>query len=153
LNERLRVEVHPSRWVAAAILASHGLAVAAAIISLPPVAALIVLGGLGLSVAYHVGLAMHRFPLAVTGLELSADGALAIQGPGGSWLTGRLSAAFVPAPWLAVLTLRDSLGRARVLVVLPDALDPEAFRRLRVWLRWRDPRTVPAASDDDPQRQ
>jgi hypothetical protein len=47
--------------------------------------------------------------------------------------------------------MRDALGRRRSAVVLPDSLDPDAFRRLRVWLRWRTPGDPPAAdSAQDP---
>jgi hypothetical protein len=30
-------------------------------------------------------------------------------------------------------------------VILPDAVEPEAFRRLRVWLKWRDATRQPEA--------
>jgi len=36
-----------------------------------------------------------------------------------------------------VLAARDHTGRSRTAVILPDAADPEDFRRLRVWLKWR----------------
>jgi hypothetical protein len=45
--------------------------------------------------------------------------------------------AAVPAGWLAILIARDGSGSSRSAVILPDALDPEPFRRLRVMLRWR----------------
>jgi hypothetical protein len=75
----------------------------------------------------------------VAGLELDAGGGVAIAGPASGWSPARLVDAAVPAPWLAVVSLRDALGRRRTAVVLPDSLGPEAFRRLRVWLRWRPP--------------
>jgi len=31
-------------------------------------------------------------------------------------------------------------------VILPDALESDAFRRLRVWLRWRYPVMRPSAT-------
>jgi hypothetical protein len=73
----------------------------------------------------------------VSALELDAGGGVAVAGPASDWSPARLLDAAVPVPWLAVVSLRDGLGRRRTAVVLPDSLAPEAFRRLRVWLRWR----------------
>lgn len=40
-------------------------------------------------------------------------------------------------PWLVLLRVQPpGARRARTLAILPDSLPPEAFRRLRVWLRW-----------------
>jgi toxin CptA len=139
LNDRLRVELGPSRWLAATVIVAHAGALAAAVGGLPAPAAAIVAAGLAASVVEHVRRALHRSPLAVAGLELDAGGGVAVAGPGSEWSSARLVDAAVPAPWLAVVSLRDGLGRRRTAVVLPDSLAPEAFRRLRVWLRWRPP--------------
>ena len=68
-----------------------------------------------------------------------------------------LAAAVVCLPaaaWLAVLSLRDARGLRRTAVVLPDALDPDAFRRLRMWLRWRPPGTAQQiVKANDPTRR
>lgn len=40
-------------------------------------------------------------------------------------------------PWLILLNFRLENGRRRSLALLPDAADPAALRRLRVWLRTR----------------
>jgi toxin CptA len=139
LNDRLRVQLGPSRWLAAAVAVAHAAALAAACVSLPAPAAALVAAGLALSAIEHVRRALQRSPLAVAGLELDAGGAAAVAGPGSDWSPARLLDAAVPVSWLAVVSLRDSLGRRRTAVVLPDALASEAFRRLRVWLRWRFP--------------
>jgi hypothetical protein len=69
-------------------------------------------------------------------------------------LAAHVRSAVVPVPWLAVVTLRDALGRRRSAVVLPDSLDREAFRRLRLWLRWRTPIGLPGTdSGNDPTRR
>lgn len=39
-------------------------------------------------------------------------------------------------PWLTVILLRQE-GRLEALVLLPDALDKDDYRHLRLWLRWR----------------
>jgi toxin CptA len=42
------------------------------------------------------------------------------------------------APYLTVINMKPSKKFfARSVVILPDAIDAEEFRRLRVWLRWR----------------
>jgi toxin CptA len=122
--------------LAAAIVLAHLAAAAAALVTLPGPAAAVVAAGIALSAVVQLRAALQRSPEAVTGLELTADGGVAVAGPTGEWTGAQLRTAAVPAAWLAVVTLRDGEGRRRPVVVLPDALDPEAFRRLRVWLRW-----------------
>ncbi|MDT8363217.1 MAG: protein YgfX [Nitrosomonas sp.] len=42
------------------------------------------------------------------------------------------------APYLTVLSLKTNrIFRRRTVVILPDSVDPESFRQLRVWLRWK----------------
>jgi len=139
LSDRLRVQLRPSRWLAAMVIVAHAAALAAAVAGLPAPAAAIVAAGLVASVVEHVRRALHRSALAVAALELDAGGGVAVAGPASDWSPARLVDAAVPVPWLAVVSLRDGLGRRRTAVVLPDAVAPEAFRRLRVWLRWRPP--------------
>jgi hypothetical protein len=122
--------------LAAAIALAHLAAAVAALVALPGPAAAVVGAGVALSAVVQLRAALQRAPEAVTGLELTADGGVAVAGPTGEWMAARLGTAAVPAPWLAIATLRDGAGRRRPVVVLPDALDREAFRRLRVWLRW-----------------
>ena len=121
------------------VIVAHAAALAAAVAGLPAPAAAIVAAGLVASVIEHVRRALHRSALAVAALELDAGGGVAVAGPASDWSPARLVDAAVPVPWLAVVSLRDGLGRRRTAVVLPDAVAPEAFRRLRVWLRWRPP--------------
>jgi hypothetical protein len=123
----------------------HLLALAAAATGLPAGAAAVAAVGLALSAFHHVRLAMHRSPLAIAGIEFSPAGHLALADPSGTWLSAEMRRAAVPAGWLAVLTARDANGRSRSAVILPDAIEPEAFRRLRVWLKWRDAAPQPEA--------
>jgi hypothetical protein len=138
LNATLQVRLRPSRALAVAIAAAHLAALAAALVALPGAAAGVAAAGVVLSAIAQVRQALHRAPDAVAGLELTADGGAAVAGPAGDWSTARLRSVAVPVPWLAVVTLRDAAGRRRSAIVLPDSLDPEAFRRLRIWLRWRN---------------
>ncbi len=136
MNPTLHVRLRPSPTLVAAIALAHLAAVAAALVALPGGAAAVAAIGVALSATAHLREALHRAPRAIAALELSADGPVAVAGPSGDWLTAQVRTAAVPAPWVAVVTVRDALGRRRSAVVLPDALDRDAFRRLRVWLRW-----------------
>jgi toxin CptA len=153
LNPTLRVWLRPSRTLAVAVVLAHLAALAAAVAALPGAAAAVVAAGVALSAIGHLRATLHRGPQAVAGLELTADGRVAVAGPSGDWLTARVGSVAVPVSWLAVVTLRDALGQRRAAVVLPDALDPDAFRRLRVWLRWATA-AGPAGADatNDPTR-
>ena len=137
MNDSLRVQLRPSRTLAAALAAGHLLALLAAATSLPAAPGSLVVVGLGLSLIHHLRLAMHRSDRAVRGLSFAADGRFAVADPTGGWLPAELRHCAVPAAWLAVVTARDDAGRSRAAVILPDAADPEGFRRLRVWLKWR----------------
>ena len=129
MSDRLRVQLGPSRWLAATVIVAHAAALAAAVAGLPAPAAAIVAAGLAASVIEHVRRALHRSPLSVAALELDAGGGVAVAGPANDWAPARLVDAAVPTPWLAVVRLRDALGRRRTAVVLPDSLAPEPFRQ------------------------
>ncbi len=137
MNDSLRVQLRPSRALATALAVGHLLALVAAVTGLPGEAAALVVVGLALSLLHHLRLALHQSALAVAGLDFAMDGRFAVANPAGVWLAAELRHSAVPASWLAVLTARDHAGRSRTTVILPDAADPEAFRRLRVWLKWR----------------
>jgi toxin CptA len=152
LSATLRVWLRPSRTLAATIAVAHLAALGAAVATLPGAAALIVATGVTLAAIGHLREALHRAPRAVAGLEFGADGRVAVADPAGDWVTAHVRKVAVPAAWLAVVTLRDTLGRRRAAVVLPDALDRESFRRLRVWLRWGRTGAAGADSAHDPTR-
>ena len=137
MNDSLRVQLRPSRTLTGALVVGHLLAAGAAATGLPSAAAALVVLGLGLSLLHQLRLATHRSALAVAALDLASDGRVAVADPAGAWLSAELRHSAVPAVWLALLAARDTAGRSRTAVILPDAVDPEAFRRLRVWLRWR----------------
>jgi hypothetical protein len=56
----------------------------------------------------------------------------------GTVVVGRLAEGSFVAPWLTIVRWQPAGARlSRTLVIAPDAVDAEAFRRLRVLLRWR----------------
>ncbi|SEO67747.1 protein YgfX [Nitrosovibrio sp. Nv6] len=100
-----------------------------------------------------------RSPDSVTGFELSDEMACMLETRRGERIACALLASSFVAPYLTVLELKpmkpadarfSELPRrsvfSRSVVILPDAIDPEEFRQLRVLLRWKwkDPKDAPA---------
>ena len=130
MNRTLEVRLRPSRTLPVAILIAHLAAPGAAVVGLPAAAAAVVAAGLVLSATEHVRRALLRAPLAVAALAFSVDGSVAVAGPDGDWCSASLRRVAVPAAWMAVVAIRDGLGRRRAAVILPDALDPAKRRDL-----------------------
>lgn len=92
---------------------------------------------------------------AVDRLAVDRSGEVVVGG-----VSGRLRPGSFVAPWLTVVRWRP-LGAwlDRTVLVVPDMLAPDDFRRLRVLLRWGNPATArfldarragPARSGDNP---
>jgi toxin CptA len=78
-----------------------------------------------------------RGPGRITALRLSGAGLEILQGQEGAWLPVTVLDSSLVTPWLTVLHLKRQGRRGMLpLVLLPDMMLPEDFRRLRVWLRW-----------------
>lgn len=143
--QSLTVALHPSTTLAAALLAAHGVAIAAVWLA-------------GLPLGWHVA-----FKLAVgASLLVSMAGAgwlragraacaLTIAAPGGAEhdtidvtlrdrrvRSGAITAGSFVSPWFAVIHFRATRRwwPARTLLVMSDSTDPESFRALRVRIRW-----------------
>jgi len=81
--------------------------------------------------------ALLRAPRAVIAVEIKEDGSVALQTRRGEWHECRLSGDSYVSPWLTLLVLRqENRLTPRYVAILPDNVDAEDFRRLRVWLRW-----------------
>lgn len=73
--------------------------------------------------------------------------------PGGDWevlmngkaTTGRLEADTLVTPWLVILNLRMP-SRRLALPIFRDAVDPESFRQLRVYLKLHRHSRAPEAA-------
>ena len=75
---------------------------------------------------------------SLIGLRLDADCRCEFQTRTGAWHEAALLGSSFVAPYLTVLNLKPAGGRlVKHLVILPDAVNAEDFRRLRVWLKWR----------------
>ncbi len=73
---------------------------------------------------------------AVLSLKITRDG-LQVETRSGGWLRAEILGSSFVTPWLTVLNLRFPHCRLPVnVVLLPDMLGPDDFRRVRVWLKW-----------------
>ncbi len=138
--DTLTIAVGPSRRLAGLLVGMHGFA--AAMLWLVPLphwfAALLMPVFLGS--AWHTLRrdGFRTLPRSLMALRLDADCRCEFQTRAGAWHEAALLGSSFVAPYLTVLNLKPAGGRlAKHLVIFPDAVDAEDFRRLRVWLKWR----------------
>lgn len=75
---------------------------------------------------------------SVRAIRLTGECEISLQGQDGTWLEAAILPSSFISPYLTVLNLKIEVERrARHVVILPDAMDAEQFRQLRVWLKWR----------------
>ena len=94
----------------------------------------------GLSAVVMLGIAFplrHAIHLQIIAIRVNVSGELSVQQRDGDWQDAALLGTSFVAPWLTILNFRFSTRRWPQHVVLtPDALSQDDFRRLRVWLKW-----------------
>jgi toxin CptA len=129
----IKLRLRPSRIGRAGLLTAALLALAAiGLADLPFPARVLAALAVGISV-----LRAWRPPMPLE-LRLQPDGRLEWRDAATSWQAASVLGSSVVNPWLSVLAWRpEGQRRVRYLVVYPDSLHPDDFRRLRVWLRWR----------------
>jgi toxin CptA len=85
-------------------------------------------------------LALHALllrPSSIVRIEVTASGEMRCMLRSGEMFAATVLSSSTVMPWLTVLNLKLPGKRlARHVILLPDALDANEFRRLRVWLRW-----------------
>jgi hypothetical protein len=113
------------------------LAACAALVALPAVGALVCVLGVALSAGASIGAVLQWSRDSVCEVVLRPDGGAAWRERDGSWHVAQEVTGGVIAPWLAVIGLKEDGRRMRRLLLMRDAMRGEAFRELRVWLRWR----------------
>ncbi len=139
----LKISLRPSRILAAILVLAHGAAMAlVALAGMPLWLESIALAALVANLVFDVRQsALLRAPDALVALEITSDNQFSIQKRRGEWIACEVLGSTYVASFLTILNLKatDS-GRTTRAVILPDSLDAEDFRKLRVWLRWkRDP--------------
>lgn len=137
--DTLTVAVGPSRWLAGLLAGMHGFAAAMCWLAPLPQWLAVVLMPLLVASAWHTLRrdALRSQPNSPVAVRFHADGRCAFKVRGETWYQAALLGSSYVSPYLTVLNLRPEGGRfARHLVILPDAVNAEDFRRLRVWLKW-----------------
>ena len=132
--------LQPSIYFTIALVVSHGIALAVLVPITLPLWARILLAALVLvSMLYHL---WHDAWL----LTLSSNKTLLLDGDrvllvarNGDQVTARILADSLVTPFISVLNvLPQGAYLARSIIILPDSLDAESFRQLRVWLKWKN---------------
>jgi toxin CptA len=86
---------------------------------------------------YHVMDAVLHLPWSLVGLELNSKGELHVQCKDGKKQSVTVLEDSVVLPYLTILNLKMGERRwRRHMLITPDRVEPNAFRQLRVWLRW-----------------
>lgn len=133
----LALDMRPSRWLRGALLAVHALVCGALLLSYPsswPRNLLI------LAVGAHLPWSLNAArTLSIVRLELDAGHHWRVLFCDGRWLDARLTGAPWLSPHFTTLVLACADGVRRQLVLLPDMVDGDAFRRLRVRVRRLSP--------------
>ena len=135
----VRIALAPSRSAVAAIAAMASATLALILLTPGPPAPRILAATWVACAALHAlhAVALHRGRRGVRALHVDRDGAIELRDGTGAWRAGRLRAGSFVAPWLAIVRWRAPGARFDAsVVILPDMLPAEDFRRLRVWLLW-----------------
>lgn len=137
------ISLRSSRILAATLVLAHGAAIAMVVLAgMAPWLEAIAIAALAASLVFNVRQsALLHAADAVIGLEIASDDKFSIQTRRGGWIECEVLGSTYVTSFLTILNLkRTDSGRITRAVILPDSLDTEDFRKLRVWLRWkRDP--------------
>lgn len=136
----LKIRLRPSWTLAAILTAAHCAAIILILqVSLPHWQQAIAITALLASLVFYIrrtALLLSRE--AAVAIEVASDDSFSVQTRRGDWLACEVLGSTYVASFLVVLNLREiEAGKVRHVVILPDSIDGEDFRRLRVWLRWK----------------
>ncbi|MEK7736261.1 MAG: protein YgfX [Pseudomonadota bacterium] len=127
--------LQPSRQLALLLLLAHAAALIVVIaIVLPIWVKPTLLLAIGIS-AWRNLRSLHDLR-RIARLTLRSDGRLEYYRSNEESGEARIHPHTTVTAWLCVVLLRHG-KRIEVLVVMPDALNDEDFRQLRLWLRWQ----------------
>ena len=134
MSTRLRVELSPSRTLAAALVCAHGTAAACAWLVTPGLAGALLAGALsalGLAAAWSRALLASRASVRL----IEIDGPSVVLGlASGETFPAEIGPRRFVSPFLVSLPVRRPVRRT--LLVTAGMLHRADFRRLRVWALW-----------------
>ena len=138
-EEALRIRLRPSRWAAAIAIvmavASIGVAFFAGGAPWARVLAATWATCLALEAIHRI--ALHRGRDGATRIVLRPPRDIEVEGGMGRTRAGAIADGCFVAPWLTIVRWRPAGARFdRTILVLPDMIGADEFRRLRVMLRW-----------------
>lgn len=134
------IRLQRSRWLLAVLAIAHlGALIITLSIPLNPWlcigTAISILASLAHCYWHHF---LRRSHHAVLGLSVTRDG-LKVETRSHDWIPAKILGNSFVSPWLTVLNLKLPSRRLTThVVLLPDMLGPDEFRRLRTWLKWGD---------------
>ena len=137
----LRIRLTPSRLLAAVLVLAHAAAIAAVLmVELPQWLKVVAIALLIAQCAVVVRRqAFLTGANAATAIEITSDHRLNVETRSAGWCEHEVLGSTYVTPYLTVLNLRRSSTRvARHVLLLPDSLNADDFRKLRVWLRWKE---------------
>jgi toxin CptA len=131
-------------WLLVVILAlAHGAAIAVVLlVSIPLWVKLSAAAGL----TVHLFVVVRRQALLLTpdsavAIQIGSDNVLSVQARHGEWSEYAVLGDTYVTWYLTVMNLRQAESHAvKRVAILPDSVDAEDFRKLRVWLRWNEGR-------------
>lgn len=133
----LPVAILPSRILALILLVAHFLALVALFAVLPLWAAVTCIFPLGASLLHYLLRdAWLRLGNACIGLAPDGDGVAMVLRDGRHLPCAVLKDSVVTPVFTVLRLLPEGARMARGVVILPDSMAAEAFRGLRVWLKW-----------------
>ena len=137
----LKLSLRPSRLLATLLALAHGAAIAIILfVSIPPWVQAIAVTCLVVQLIFVVRrYALLLAPDSPVAIEIHSDNTISGQARRGKWSEYAVLGDSYVTAFLTVLNLRGAESHAvKRVVILPDSMDAEEFRRLRVWLRWRE---------------
>lgn len=138
----IEIGLHRSRFLGATLVLTALTGGAATLASPWP---LLVKAALLLAITVTASLAWRRLGPQLAAVRLEQAGRILVVPAGhAEFVEAEALPGATVHPWLTVVRLRTAEGRTHLLMVAVDSMNPEDFRRLRVFLRWRAEFSVPA---------
>ncbi len=127
----LELAIKPSRVYAGVLLIACSLAVTGIwLAAMPAWGQALMMLGLILATFHH----WRKGLSGIQGLRIAQSGQIEILQA--DWLPAAIKGQPVVLPWLVSLKVAPEGGKARRLMIWPDAVDTDSARRLRAWLKW-----------------
>lgn len=135
-----QITIAPSVLLAAVISVTHFVAAGLLwLIPLPVAGKSLFTIAIATSLVYFMArdAALHAAH-SIVALEIRDGGEVAIQIRDGAWFDCELLGTSYVSPRLTIVHLRlRGRWKTRRIILVPDNVDPQNFRRLRTWLRWK----------------